>query len=110
METEKKKRCPKGMMRNKQGECVAKPAPKATKATKSPSPVAKTPSPVAKTPSPVAKSPAAATATTKKRCPKGMTRNKQGICMPNHDKTLKKYTKILEERRKCIQLQFGRLV
>ena len=90
------------MMRNKQGECVAKPAPKATKATKSPSPVAKTPSPVAK-------SPAAATATTKKRCPKGMTRNKQGICMPNHDKTLKKYTKILEERRKCIQLHMERL-
>jgi|LauGreSBDMM110SN_4_FD.fasta_scaffold22319_2 hypothetical protein len=101
METEKKKRCPKGMMRNKQGECVVKPAPKAPKAAKSPSPVEKTPSPVEKSP--------VAAATTKKRCPKGMTRNKQGICMPNHDKTLKKYTKILEERRKCIQLHMERL-
>jgi len=89
------------MMRNKQGECVVKPAPKAPKAAKSPSPVEKTPSPVEKSP--------VAAATTKKRCPKGMTRNKQGICMPNHDKTLKKYTKILEERRKCIQLHMERL-
>ena len=89
------------MMRNKQGECVVKPAPKAPKAAKSPSPVAKSPSPVEKSP--------VAAATTKKRCPKGMTRNKQGICMPNHDKTLKKYTKILEERRKCIQLHMERL-
>ena len=103
------------MMRNKQGECVVKPAPKAPKAAKSPSPVAKSPSPVEKTPSPVEKTPSpvekspVAAATTKKRCPKGMTRNKQGICMPNHDKTLKKYTKILEERRKCIQLHMERL-
>ena len=89
------------MMRNKQGECVVKPAPKAPKAAKSPSPVAKSPSPVEKSP--------VAAATTKKRCPKGMTRNNPGICMPNHDKTLKKYTKILEERRKCIQLHMERL-
>ena len=73
----------------------------------------------------------------KPRCPNGTVRNKQGDCVPKKEKgvkspkstkvsspkpaaktarktpqtkgTLKKYAKILEERRKCIQLQFGKL-
>ena len=68
----------------------------------------------------------------KPRCPNGTVRNKNGDCVKKPEAkepkpakepktvrkrvtaapkgTLKKYAKILQERRKCIQLQFERLV
>jgi hypothetical protein len=73
---EKKPRCPNGTVRNKNGECVKKPEPKAPKAKTSPKP----------------KEPK----TVRKRAPA--------------NGTLKKYAKLLQDRRKCIQLQFERLV
>lgn len=79
---EKKPRCPKGTVRNKNGECVKKPEPKEPKAAKAPK---------AKT-SPKPKEPK----TVRKRAPA--------------NGTLKKYAKLLQDRRKCIQLQFERLV
>jgi len=79
---EKKPRCPKGTVRNKNGECVKKPEPKAAKEPKAPK---------AKT-SPKPKEPK----TVRKRAPA--------------NGTLKKYAKLLQDRRKCIQLQFERLV
>ena len=79
---EKKPRCPKGTVRNKNGECVKKPEPKAAKEPKAPK---------AKTP-PKPKEPK----TVRKRAPA--------------NGTLKKYAKLLQDRRKCIQLQFERLV
>jgi hypothetical protein len=82
---EKKPRCPKGTVRNKNGECVKKPEPKAAKEPKEPK------APKTKT-SPKPKEPK----TVRKRAPA--------------NGTLKKYAKLLQDRRKCIQLQFERLV
>jgi len=79
---EKKPRCPKGTVRNKNGECVKKPEPKAAKEPKAPK--AKT-SPKPKEPKTVRKRASA-------------------------NGTLKKYAKLLQDRRKCIQLQFERWV
>ena len=82
---EKKPRCPNGTVRNKNGECVKKPEPKEPKAAKEPKAQKAKTSPKPKEPK-----------TVRKRAPA--------------NGTLKKYAKLLQDRRKCIQLQFERLV
>ena len=93
---EKKPRCPNGTVRNKNGDCVKKPEAKEPKPAKEPK--------AAKEPKP-AKEPKAAKEPKPAKEPK--TVRKRVTAAPKG--TLKKYAKILQERRKCIQLQFERL-